>query len=771
MPTRNERDNIGPLLDRLAPALAGRRAEVVFVDDSSDGTPEVIASGPVRPGLAVRCLHRPPELRHGGLAGAVIEGLRAAAAPIAVVMDGDLQHPPEVVPALVEPVECGDADLVVGSRYSAGGEASGLSGMVREIVSRSSTCLSHLVFHRRLKGVSDPMSGFLAVRIAALDLDRMRPMGFKILLEILGRSSLVVREVGFSFGERNAGASKAGFREGVSFLVQLARLRLASTFSVKVRRVAAFGGVGVAGLGVNSAAFWVMNGPGRMNVLLAAALATQVSTSANFVGVERFVFGGKRRRGIWSRYLGFSALNNVVMLGRLPVLVLLVSILAMPALLANLITLFGSFVVRFVVNDRVIYGEGVGMSVVDIGEAKRVGPVILTPSTDRNEGDRPAVRLGLGRDWPHRYDIHGILHIGSEVELPELSFFRLGEVIERPGSFVADLEIRVRAFGGFHTRARLYHSVSSSAIRWEEHLGPLAANFSVDMSGPVVVTASPTLARSPHVLYTNVVEPLLRFALVEKGYMLLHSASIKLGGAGVMLSARTDTGKTGTVLRLLGLPESRFLSDDMSIVNSDGTVLSYPKPLTISDHTLRAVDAGRLGRAEWARLRVQSKVHSKEGRAFAMRLAEHNLPIMTINAWAQRILPPPKYDVYRLVKCTTAKAMSVSEVFIIERGIAHHSLVPLCQAVDEMLANTEDAYGFPPYRYIAPSLEMNGNRADALLSKERGILVSAMTGAQIHRLASPDFSWGKDIAGISAGREWRAAFPGSISPSLADLEP
>ena len=771
VPTRNERDNIAPLLDRLAPALADRCAEVVFVDDSSDDTPEAIASGAVRPGLMVRCLHRSPEQRHGGLGGAVIEGLRAAAAPVAVVMDGDLQHPPEMVPVLVQKVEGGAADLVVGSRYTSGGTASGLSGLAREAVSRSSTRLSRVVFRRRLKGMSDPMSGFFAVRIATLDLDRMRPMGFKILLEILARSSLAVDEVGFSFGERNSGASKAGVREGVNFLLQLARLRLACTLSTKRRRVAAFAAVGVAGIGVNSAAFWAMNGLGRMNVVLAAALATQVSTSANFAGVERFVFRGARRHRMWSRYLGFSALNNAVMLGRLPVLVLLVSVLAVPALLANLITLFGSFVIRFVVNDRVIYGEGADMSVVDIGEVKRVGPVVVAPSEDRSEESVPAPSRGVDKEWRYRYDLHGILRICSEVELPELSYFSLGEVIERPGSFKADLVIRVRGFGGLHTHARLYDSIASSCIRWEEHLGPLAANFSVDMSGPVVVTASPTLARSPHVLYTNVVEPLLRFALVDKGYMLLHSASIKLGAAGVMLSARTDTGKTGTVLRLLGLPESRFLSDDMSIVHEDGTVLSYPKPLTISDHTLRAVDAGRLGRAEWAWLRVQSRVHSKEGRAFAMRLAEHNLPIMTINAWAQRILPPPKYDVYRLVKCTTAKTMAVSEVFIIERGVAHHSLVPLPQAVDEMLANTEDAYGFPPYRYIAPSLEMHGKKADVLLSKERSIIMGAMTGVEIHRLASPDFSWGKDIAGISAGREWHASFPGTGSSYLADLEP
>lgn len=772
VPTRNERDNIRPLLDRLRPALAGRRAEVVFVDDSTDETPEVIsrnADGP--PGLAVRCLHRPPGERQGGLGGAVVAGLRASEAPVAVVMDGDLQHPPEVIPALIEKIIPGGFDLAVASRYVDGGTASGLSGRVREAVSSSSTRLAKMIFRRRLAEVSDPMSGFFALRVASVDLDALRPIGFKILLEILARCELSVCEVGFSFAERHAGESKAGLKEGANFVRQVAGLRAATLFSHRRRRAVGFAAVGFAGIGVNTAAFWALNGPVRMSALVAAALSTQVSTTANFAGVERFVFKGPKGRKIWTRYLEFSAINNAVMVGRLPFLALLIGILAVPAALANLITLLGSFAIRFLVNDRVIYGEGADMAVTDIGEKKRVGPVLVSDDGERPRHTEELPHGGAGGEWRYRYDLHGILRIGSDVELPELAYFRLGEVIERPGSFSEDLAVRVGRLGGLHSRARLYHSTTASGIRWEEQVGPLAANFSIDMSGPVTVTASPTLARSPHVLYTNVVEPLLRFALVGKGYMLLHSAAIKLNGAGLMLSARTDTGKTGTVLRLLGLPGSRFLSDDMSILDENGTVLSFPKPLTISDHTLRAVDSEKLTRGEWAWLRVQSKVHSKEGRAFAMRLAEHNLPIMTINAWAQRILPPPKYDVYRLVKCTTAKAASVSEVFIIERGVAHHSLVPQAQAVEEMLANTEDAYGFPPYRYIAPSLTVNGCGADALLRKERGILESAMRGALVHRLGSPDFSWAKDICDITSGREWKVSFPGGANSFLADSEP
>ena len=86
---------------------------------------------------------------------------------------------------------------------------------------------------------------------------------------------------------------------------------------------------------------------------------------------------------------------------------------------------------------------------------------------------------------------------------------------------------------------------------YREHLGSMGVNFRVDLNDRIVVTVSPLLARSKHVVYTNVVEALNRFVLVNKGYMLLHSATVQLGDETVMLSAQTDTGKTGTILRLL----------------------------------------------------------------------------------------------------------------------------------------------------------------------------------------------------------------------------
>jgi energy-coupling factor transporter ATP-binding protein EcfA2 len=93
VPTRNEAGNVGPLLARLGPVLAGLGGEVLFVDDSDDHTRAAVAAAASAAAVPVRLLHRTRAERTGGLGGAVQQGLAAATARLVVVMDGDLQHP------------------------------------------------------------------------------------------------------------------------------------------------------------------------------------------------------------------------------------------------------------------------------------------------------------------------------------------------------------------------------------------------------------------------------------------------------------------------------------------------------------------------------------------------------------------------------------------------------------------------------------------------------------------------------------------------------
>jgi glycosyltransferase involved in cell wall biosynthesis len=225
VPTRNENGNVAVLTERLTRAMSGtdRSWELLFVDDSDDATPHTVAALCSRY-PQIHLLHRPPTERVGGLSGAVVAGFDAARGRAIVVMDGDLQHPPDMARELATPVLSGRCDIAIASRYVAGASAAGIDGGRRHLVSRASSAVVHAVVPRT-RGVRDPMSGFFAVSPETVTDVRLRPHGFKILMEVLarGRSERVV-EVPFRFDRRADGESKAGAQEGIRFLRHLARL-------------------------------------------------------------------------------------------------------------------------------------------------------------------------------------------------------------------------------------------------------------------------------------------------------------------------------------------------------------------------------------------------------------------------------------------------------------------------------------------------------------------------------------------------------------------
>jgi dolichol-phosphate mannosyltransferase len=225
VPTRNEAGNIGPLLTRLGDALRGIDAEVLIVDDSDDGTPEIADQLAARSAFPIRVRARPAGQRTGGLGGAVLAGLAQACGPVCVVMDADLQHPPELLETLLRVSRTG-VDFVVASRYVVGGRNEGLEGWHRRAVSKLATWVAKWALRPELAGISDPMSGFFLVRRSCLDLSALHPQGFKLLLELLVNSPQAsVAEVPYTFDARHSGASKAGIREGLTYLSRLAELR------------------------------------------------------------------------------------------------------------------------------------------------------------------------------------------------------------------------------------------------------------------------------------------------------------------------------------------------------------------------------------------------------------------------------------------------------------------------------------------------------------------------------------------------------------------
>jgi dolichol-phosphate mannosyltransferase len=712
VPTKNERGNVPHVVARLEAALPTVPLEIVFVDDSSDGTTELIEDLAAESGRHVVLLKQTHDRHIGGLGAAVVQGLRAARAPWVCVMDADLQHPPELVAALLEQAESRDLDVVVASRYCDQGDA-GSFGWARAMASRSTTTTARLLFPRQLRSVTDPMSGFFLVRRDAVELDRLRPRGFKILLELLVRHpDLRAAEVSFTFGERRSGRSKAGVREGVRYLSLLARLRFAR-----------FGAVGLSGLVVNTAVLAFLTDFVGLFYVVSAVLATQVSTLWNFCFTEFWVFSDREaRRGRGSRMALFFLMNNAALALRGPLLIALTSGLGVHYVLSNVISLASLTLLRFALADSWIWAKE----------------------------HPPKSRAG----GPYSYDIHGIVSVMSDARLPELERFRVGQL-------AADPDIRVR-LGRIPTNG---DGPDAPAIRYREGPGRLGFGVEIGVGMPIEATASSLVGHSPHVLYTNVVEPILRWTFADRGYALVHAACLADGEEAFLITARTDTGKTTTSLRLLDSGPYSFLSDDLTLVAPNGRVLPYPKPLTISRHTLRAVKTPLLTRRERVGLVVQSRLHSRSGRRFALILARTHLPAATINALVQLLIPPPKYHVERLVPgVAVASQARLAGMVVLQRGGIGDVILSEDEALETLMRNCEDAYGFPPYSAIEGSLRRR-NGSD-LKQVERAIVASALSGLPAILLRSATMDWWCRLPGVvgrwtSTGRFDRADSPAS----------
>jgi hypothetical protein len=348
-------------------------------------------------------------------------------------------------------------------------------------------------------------------------------------------------------------------------------------------------------------------------------------------------------------------------------------------------------------------------------------------------------------------------------QLPELEYFRVSNLLDEPDIRLR-LERRHRERRHRERRHEQRKTIKVQAnsqrrngnprrtgdpIHYGEGLGRYGFEISISYKDRVEVAVSPILGLSLHVLYTNVIEPILRWALVRKGYALVHAACIAMDGRAVLVTARTDTGKTSTILQAVNNFSCSFLSDDMTIVGRSGAVMSYPKPLTISHHTLSAVNSNAtLSLLERFALIFQSRLHSKSGRSVGLRLSKTKLPAATMNTIVQMLIPPPKYMIHRLIpKVIYENRAKLSRAVIIERGPEFEEFLKHDQAVEVFVRNAEDAYGFPPYPILAKSLSLWNN--EDLHSQEQAIVAEALTDIPTIRLSDPKFNWWQKLSTFS----------------------
>ena len=276
IPCYNERRNVAPMVARLAAALEGIAWEALFVDDNSpDGTADA-ARDIARHDPRVRCIRR---VGRRGLASAVIEGALASSARYVAVIDGDLQHDETRLAVMLSVLRDGEADIVVASRFAAGGDAAGLAAPWRHGLSAAGIRLAGAMTHTKL---SDPMSGFfmLPQKLFEQIAPRLTGQGFKILLDLLlsAQTKLRVQEIGATFRPRTEGESKLS----PLVMIQFAALLLDKLFGGLVPlRFVSFALVGAFGVLINVAILALARaaGVGFDNAQIAGTLVAMV---ANF---------------------------------------------------------------------------------------------------------------------------------------------------------------------------------------------------------------------------------------------------------------------------------------------------------------------------------------------------------------------------------------------------------------------------------------------------------------------------------------------------------
>jgi dolichol-phosphate mannosyltransferase len=313
VPVLNERDNIEPLLDRLALALAGIEWEVLFVDDrSSDGTPELVEAI-AQQDRRVRLVRR---FGRRGLASAVLEGFLSSVAPVVAVIDGDMQHDESLLPRLYEAIAKRGNDLAVGTRYMAGG-GTGDWDERRRLISRIATALAAPVMKTSL---ADPMSGFFAVKrqVVLEAAPQMSSVGYKVLLDLVASSprKLAVAELPYTFAKRSAGESKLDGAVILEYFELILDKLIGRWIPVKLLM---FGAVGAVGVVVHLALLGVLLHGAGIGFAWAQTAAVLGSMIFNFYLNNEFTYRDRRLRGLawlwglasFSLVCGVGAIANV----------------------------------------------------------------------------------------------------------------------------------------------------------------------------------------------------------------------------------------------------------------------------------------------------------------------------------------------------------------------------------------------------------------------------------------------------------------------------
>lgn len=362
IPTFNEASNIKKMILAVDTVFRQNflKGQLLVVDDHSpDGTSEIVRElQQSMPNLSLLCRERDP-----GLSESVVDGLNHAMSPISVIIDADFSHPPELIPKMYRETLHGN-DIVIGSRYMAGGGIKKWP-LKRRIISKGATFLGRLLF----PDITDPVSGFFAIKRNVVVGAQLRPRGYKILLEILGKGEWnSVKELPYEFVNRQEGSSKLTPKVICEYAFQVWDI-LRHSLSLKrgavweeCKKLVKFGLVGISGIFVNLAVLFILVEFGWLSKEIASLLAIEISILTNFVGNDLWTFSGVGGDDptfleIFIRLASFNLISAGGALINYMVFILLTGWLSVYYLLAQFIGILVAFGWNFIINRRLTWGK------------------------------------------------------------------------------------------------------------------------------------------------------------------------------------------------------------------------------------------------------------------------------------------------------------------------------------------------------------------------------------------------------------------------------
>lgn len=359
IPTFNEAGNICKIILAVDDVLKrySINGQILVVDDHSpDGTSGIVWAMQ-KDMVNLEMIYR---MKDPGLSQSVVDGLLYALSPIIIVMDADFSHPPDHIPVMYREIKKG-YDIVIGSRYMDGGGIREWP-IKRRVISLGATFLGRILF----ADITDPVSGFFAVKKEVVATAPLKPRGYKILLEILGKGAWdKVKEIPFEFVDREVGASKLSPRIILDYVKQVGDIALYSLSNHSSaawrewKKIFRFCLVGFSGIVVNLGILFCAVEFLGVDKGLASLLAIEVSILTNYFGNDLWTFKHKVRPklGWFGRLVTFNLISGWGAVINYAIFTGLVYLFSVYYLIAQLVGILIAFAWNFFVNRRITWGE------------------------------------------------------------------------------------------------------------------------------------------------------------------------------------------------------------------------------------------------------------------------------------------------------------------------------------------------------------------------------------------------------------------------------